>query len=544
MKLKTSTIIQILIYFSFHQMYAEESEDLRQDFNNGFAISIEKSDSAIGHYERIRALAIEQQDTLLNVKSLIQLANINFLTFRNTETLELLTEALYLAEQKNYLSDKSTILNDLATLYYRFGLKKQGYEYTIESFELRKQLYKEGKLEKAKIRNSYRTLASLEKDNQNYDLALNYLDSCFLFFDDPNKIDSKSTFAHLEKARLYITKGEPQKALEILHPLEIYYDSLLSNTEIYTSNTSIQAFVFVLKGKILLELGETDKAYSYYTDALKIHRIHDMHHVSQANILRILAKIEYDNGAYQIAYDQLLEATKINDHYFLTKNNKNSSILSIKDAYREELKNKKDLLITQNLELAEQAKALFRFRAFVVLIILLIVIAIVMTRNRLQKIHFRNKQMLAQQKSEEKQRNAEALLNTKNKELTSYTLQLIERDDLLDRFTEHAKEHDKSTAAKSLIVARKQLNTNNWEEFNQRFVSVNRGFYERLQAKFPELTQTDLKHCALIKLNFTGKEMANLLGISEKSVHMARYRIRKKFAIDTETNLSMYVGRI
>jgi len=48
--------------------------------------------------------------------------------------------------------------------------------------------------------------------------------------------------------------------------------------------------------------------------------------------------------------------------------------------------------------------------------------------------------------------------------------------------------------------------------------------------------------CALISLNLSMKEMAELMGISPESVKMARHRLRKKLNLATEENLSDFVA--
>ncbi|MEM6380985.1 MAG: helix-turn-helix transcriptional regulator, partial [Bacteroidota bacterium] len=67
-------------------------------------------------------------------------------------------------------------------------------------------------------------------------------------------------------------------------------------------------------------------------------------------------------------------------------------------------------------------------------------------------------------------------------------------------------------------------------------------FYRHLKEKFPKLTQGDLKLCALIKLNFSSKDVAKLMGISVESVHTTRYRLRKKLGLQREDNLTEYIA--
>lgn len=57
-----------------------------------------------------------------------------------------------------------------------------------------------------------------------------------------------------------------------------------------------------------------------------------------------------------------------------------------------------------------------------------------------------------------------------------------------------------------------------WDNFKLHFDSVSPSFFNILKKNFPNLTELDLKHCAYIKINFTPKQVAHLLGISPKSV--------------------------
>jgi DNA-binding CsgD family transcriptional regulator len=63
-------------------------------------------------------------------------------------------------------------------------------------------------------------------------------------------------------------------------------------------------------------------------------------------------------------------------------------------------------------------------------------------------------------------------------------------------------------------------------------------------AKYPKLSQGDQKICALIKLNFSSKEMSRLLGISVESVHTSRHRIRKKMDLPRSVNLEDYINSL
>ncbi|MFW2376918.1 MAG: helix-turn-helix transcriptional regulator, partial [Cellulophaga baltica] len=79
-------------------------------------------------------------------------------------------------------------------------------------------------------------------------------------------------------------------------------------------------------------------------------------------------------------------------------------------------------------------------------------------------------------------------------------------------------------------------------EFEARFTAINQSFYKNLKDTYPSLSQTDLKLCALVKLNFSSKEMSSLLGISIESVHTSRYRLRKKLNLERNDNLTEFIA--
>ncbi len=80
-----------------------------------------------------------------------------------------------------------------------------------------------------------------------------------------------------------------------------------------------------------------------------------------------------------------------------------------------------------------------------------------------------------------------------------------------------------------------------WEVFLEHFQHLYIGFYSKLKISFPELTQQDLRHCALIRLNLSNIESSNVLGISLESLKTSRYRLKKKLKLDSDQNLHEFI---
>jgi DNA-binding CsgD family transcriptional regulator len=78
---------------------------------------------------------------------------------------------------------------------------------------------------------------------------------------------------------------------------------------------------------------------------------------------------------------------------------------------------------------------------------------------------------------------------------------------------------------------------NIWNEFELHFNNVQPDFYKNLKNNYPDLSQAELKICALLRLNLNTKEMASITQKSVKSIEVARARIRKKMDLGREEGL-------
>ena len=83
-----------------------------------------------------------------------------------------------------------------------------------------------------------------------------------------------------------------------------------------------------------------------------------------------------------------------------------------------------------------------------------------------------------------------------------------------------------------------------WHEFETVFQQVHSDFFEKLKMLYPKLTPAEVRLCAMIRLNLHSKDMAAIMGISQDSLRIARYRLRKKLGLDKGSNLYTYILNI
>jgi len=83
--------------------------------------------------------------------------------------------------------------------------------------------------------------------------------------------------------------------------------------------------------------------------------------------------------------------------------------------------------------------------------------------------------------------------------------------------------------------------TDNWEIFKQKFSTVYKDFFNKLEAAHPNLTKTELKFCAYLRIHMTSQQIASVMDISMEAIRKNRYRIRKKLELETKDSLEEYI---
>ena len=80
-----------------------------------------------------------------------------------------------------------------------------------------------------------------------------------------------------------------------------------------------------------------------------------------------------------------------------------------------------------------------------------------------------------------------------------------------------------------------------WPHFEELFNQLHENFMQRLKELYPQLTSRDLKLCAYLRMNLDSKEIASLMGLSVRGAEDLRYRVRKKMALNTNSNLAEFI---
>ena len=146
----------------------------------------------------------------------------------------------------------------------------------------------------------------------------------------------------------------------------------------------------------------------------------------------------------------------------------------------------------------------------------------------------------------------EQLVSRKQQELTASALAFMETNQLIDEVQQQLQ-NLMAVLPKHLqgvlkeLINRVQSHHNfkkNWDAFEHRFHETHPGFVRVLTERHPGLTPAELRVCSLLRIDLSSKEIAGVLSVTPKSVDIYRYRIRKKFGLTPDANLTSYLASL
>lgn len=131
----------------------------------------------------------------------------------------------------------------------------------------------------------------------------------------------------------------------------------------------------------------------------------------------------------------------------------------------------------------------------------------------------------------------------KNTELASTAMNLVHKVEILTKikgdllhFKESAELEKGAREFQKIIkvIDGELSNAQEWEQFAVHFDSVHSNYLKQLKDYCPDLSTSELKLAAYLRLNLSTKEIAQLMNISVRGVETSRYRLRKKLGLNKE----------
>lgn len=130
--------------------------------------------------------------------------------------------------------------------------------------------------------------------------------------------------------------------------------------------------------------------------------------------------------------------------------------------------------------------------------------------------------------------NSQEILNIKELELKSYIIDLSKKNMMIHRLQDQISKEiqgDEQTDRVAQLLNQKILTDDDWKMFKTKFNTVYPYFFAKIKQMEINLTEAEIRFLVLFRLNLTGKEMADMLGISPQSVRALKMRLKKKLSI-------------
>lgn len=516
------------------------------------------SANALAALHRLLYWADEKKDVPLQVFSLIAMGDYQKQGrgMHATGGLQYLTKALALAKAQNLREQEAEIYNNMGLIFYKLNKYPQAFEYMIRANNI--------------IQNEIGYEHYPHSGSYLFDLGLMYYD-----------------FGNFEKAKQYLTNAIKYPFSSSAAAIRTYNTLALAYTELKNSDSAIVFFQRALDvaktahdvpwtGILSGNLGMiyfNKKNYDTAIPLLKIDYMLSMQteqFASAENTLSMMADIDIEKGDYKAAAMKLNEVAGLFSKenaprtyvYYALKKAKlfkrlkryDSAFVYLDTARRlqHEIREKQDAMVFTQAEqkvavekhlydmkllASEKSKSLL-VRNFIIVVILLCLIIAGQFIYRLQVKQKKNKGLL---------QDASARLNyyienvrEKNKLIEQFKREIEALNALPDNNIVLKEKEEISEKLKRYTI----LTEDHWTEFRQLFEKVQKGFFENLKQKYPDLTPAEQRLLALLKLKLSRREMASMLGIAPDSIKKTRQRIRRKINLQDDDELEELVDNI
>ncbi|WP_027003546.1 tetratricopeptide repeat protein [Hugenholtzia roseola] len=510
-------------------------------------------DSALFYFEKIRPLANLQ--TKQGRKNIAQAALNSAIAFRMkgdydkafAQVLEAEKIAAALEDEEltiSVLNTKGILYRyqkeyEKALIYYREGLEKARSYLQNQTDSAKERVGKEWAF------HFYNNLALTFKQLGRYDSALVLIEKALELGNEV--LPEKALYPHYGNAAMLYKRVGKLKEAQMLLTKAI---AIAQKGE----NTANLGALYINLAHIEMALQEWNQAIAAAEKGKQL-ALEAQHKEWIKNAYGTLAEAFAGKKDYQNAYFNLAEKLFWVDSLFGIE--KTNAVAQMEVRYETEKKEKEisqqqNQILALDLENERKEKVLI---SGVGLVLLLLAFGLVLYKKQQAKI---KNQALAKEKTELQLKNTlleqevlegqlqyqQQLLARKNQELLSFTILLVQKRQALEEVVGQIEKEDIDAKIKKriqILTHNEQSFSQEWEEFQRRFEQVYTDFFPRLKRQFPALTPNELRLCALLRLNLSTKEMAVLLNILPDSVNMSRYRLRKKFELNTDENLIDFI---
>ena len=510
-----------------------------------------------------------KQDNLQSYYTNYLISEVLYFNGNFNESIEYLLNCLDIYE-KLKIQDKrdlkeanpAWIFASIGNIYYQYKNFEKAASYWEQSTQLFKKSKEMTELQKIRGLNTIDVnyaLISIEKEN--YDEAFDFYGKV-LNRSVKNKLDNYDiTYINQQFMNLHLKLDDEIEAKKYLNTIsKIYSEELykkqrngLSITSYYKTVLDYSSYL-ISNNKIekaLFELSKIEKDIRTNPElSLQFNFLISKCYLSSKKILKAELTL-LENFKYSVfspkqtlkTYNSLSEIYSLNSDLKKLLNTKDSII-----RYQKLINDKKnnfnntETLLDLDLKQRELIKNKIYYNNAVFFLILILILMAVITIIYRANFKFQNERS---KRFKVENLKIENELSLKKRELFSKSNFILQRNDFLKSILD---EIDKNKSENVISKIKKQVSKvirseRLYEEFDKKFVEVFPDFYKKMNSNY-NLSKTDIRLIAYIKMNKSNNEIAQISGISLRTVQSQRYRLAKKLKLEKFQDLNSFIFNI
>lgn len=525
-KLDTALVIQnnVMNFFENHS-------ELRGTFQEGFALYNsgilkwrgQKLSEAKAHYLRALEIFEKLQDTyyIPSTYSRLGLLEMNMNNYSGALTLFIKSYEMKVNSELPP-SDYAPELANIATVYSRMGMEEEAFRYLHKSLQLEKE-----RKNYQNIARAYAGFGALYNP-KNIDSAIYYYNKAYKTALNHGHIKTAGITKY-NLAAILKDQGKYRASINAMEEIRHQIDGF--------DYQDLNADIRILLAENYLRLSELDNAIKYGYEAFAESKKTGIKRRSylSANILGRAydSKSQIDSALFYTR----LEYTYKDSVY----NNENQSQIAILNSRLNNLEIQKELQVMEKQKELDKTSRLLLLTSLVALTaILSLVVLLLLYRHKSNQRKQQQIKLLHEKEIREKEH-----------QLRQQTLYMINMNNGVSMVeTQLSDLKDKKVIAGGdvqKVLSNIKINKavdKEWENFDNYFGVIHSKFYENLKEKHPSLSIQARRLAALVKIDLSNREIAQILNISQPSAKMSRYRLKSKLELGENDDLAQYLREI
>jgi len=497
-------------------------------------------------------------------------------------------------------AEKVSLTNNNILLGRVYSAKGSVYNYMLKGEEAFKYLHKS--IEYLKKDNDFEMLmfaqASLAGSymyQENFTFAIDLYKEALTGFKKNNHLQNYYvTLINYADCHIYINK--PQIAIKALQEAVAGFEQLgnehllvnalwkLAKAEAITRNFNVAAATYERTQKLAIK-NRSERTVNITAEYIKL-LLEQKKYNNIPDVIDQLEKSSLEQLAFpedKILYEQqkanfyektaqsteavyaLKEAFRLRDS--LDAVHDNDEIRELQAKFQTELQREKNIILEKdNQRLKENSvfeNKIFWLSIAIIFFVLLgalIFIALLKSRNKLQKESLKGmeaqRRLILQERENELQQNQllqkdlelkKIALQSAEAQIRNFLIRIEQNNEHVEKLNRELAVLNDNNASEELIIRHKAkldellskaiITDEKWDSFLKFFNEVHPDYLQKIIQKLPGLTPAETRYILLRKLNLSAREIATVLGVQPDAIRLYKHRLRKKYGFTDDTQL-------